>query len=260
LVEGRQHRRRSPESVAEELARLQALGAKYVFIVDSTFNSSSRHVTEVCEAILRRNLKMAWGCFLRPQGLTPELMKLMSRAGLAHIEFGSDSFSDKVLAACRKDLTFAEIQHASELARQSGVDACHFLIVGGPGETESTLEESFRNSLHLKGAVIMAVVGTRIYPGTHLFEQAVAERVIERGTDLLQPVYYLAPGLVPDSLFERLLGFARLAPNWIAGDPAPAYTSLVNRMRRRGVVGPLWSYFSMMQRLWPHGQPGAVPS
>jgi radical SAM superfamily enzyme YgiQ (UPF0313 family) len=258
LVEGRQHRRRPPELLAEELAQLQRLGAKYVFVVDSTFNSSPRHVTEVCEAILRRNLKLSWGCFLRPQGLTPELMKLMARAGLAHIEFGADSFSDQVLAACHKDLTFGDIQHSNELARQANIEACHFLIVGGPGETEATLDESFQNSAHLQGAVVMAVVGMRIYPGTHLFEQAVAEGAIERNVDLLNPLYYLAPGLTSESLFERLLGFARLAPNWIAGDPAPAYTSLVQRMRRRGVAGPLWSYFSMMQRLWPQGLPGTA--
>jgi len=168
------------------------------------------------------------------------------------------SFSDQVLAACHKDLTFADIQQSNELARQAHIEACHFLIVGGPGETGATLEESFQNSKHLNGAVVMAVVGMRIYPGTHLFEQAVTEGAIERNVDLLNPLYYLAPGLTPESLFERLLGFARLAPNWIAGDPAPAYTSLVQRMRRRGVAGPLWSYFSMMQRLWPQGLPGTA--
>ena len=106
------------EAVADEFEQLQRLGARYVFIVDSVFNSSPRHVAEICEAILRRNVKMSWGCFLRPQGLTPELMRLMKRAGLAHIEFGSDSFCDEVLAAYQKGLTFDDILHSSELASQ----------------------------------------------------------------------------------------------------------------------------------------------
>ena len=41
LIEGRRHRRRPPEAVAEEFEQLQRLGAKYVFIVDSIFNSSA---------------------------------------------------------------------------------------------------------------------------------------------------------------------------------------------------------------------------
>jgi radical SAM superfamily enzyme YgiQ (UPF0313 family) len=251
LIEGKQHRRRPAEMVAAEFEQLQRQGARYVFIVDSIFNSSPRHVTEVCEALLQRNVKMAWGCFLRPQNLTAELMRLMVRAGLSHIEFGSDSFCDEVLAACHKDFTFDEILHSSELARQEKVKYCHFVISGGPGETPATLRQGFANSQRLRGAVIMAAVGMRIYPGTPLLDRAVAEGCIARDADLLAPAYYLAPGLTEETVFAHLQESARLSPNWIVGDPVPGYTDLIERLRKRGVVGPLWSYFSMVQRLWP---------
>jgi radical SAM superfamily enzyme YgiQ (UPF0313 family) len=251
LIEGKRHRRRPPETVAAELEQLQRLGARHVFVVDSIFNSTPQHVTEICEAILRRNLKMSWGCFLRPQGLTPELMSLMARAGLTHAEFGSDSFCDEVLQAYQKDFAFDDILHSSELARREHVEACHFLICGGPGETGATLEKSLQNSRRLNDTVIMAVVGMRIYPGTQLFERAVAEGQIGRDADLLQPTYYLAPGLTEAAVFAQLQEFARLSPNWIVGDPSPAYRSLVGRLRQRGVVGPLWSYFAMLQRIQP---------
>jgi len=257
VIEGRQHRRRPPELIADEFEQLSRQGARYVFIVDSVFNSSARHVTETCEALIRRRNKLPWGCFLRPQGLTPELMNLLARAGLKHIEFGSDSFCDEVLAAYHKDLTFEEILSASNLARRENIDFCHFLISGGPGETLETLEQGFQNSQRLEGAVVMAVLGMRVYPGTALFEQAVAEGRISRKTDLLQPVYYLADGLSADEVFARLQGFARRSPNWIVGDPDPAYQKLVTRLRQRGVAGPLWSYFSLIQRLWPQGLPGS---
>ena len=255
LIEGRQHRRRPPEVVAAEFEKLEGAGVKYVFIVDSIFNSSPRHVMETCEAVLRRGVKMAWGCFLRPQGLTAELMQLMSRAGLTHIEFGSDSFSDPVLAAYQKGLSFEDILRSSELAERQKIEHCHFLICGGPGETLATLREGFENSKRLPDAPVMAVVGMRIYPGTHLFEQAVAEGCIHRDTNLLKPVYYVAPGLGEAAVFAELQEFARRSPNWIVGDPVPEYPRLVQRLRRRGVVGPLWSYFSTAQRMW---QPASV--
>jgi len=183
--------------------------------------------------------------------LTPELISLMARAGLTHAEFGSDSFSDEVLEAYQKDFTFEDILRSSELARRENVEACHFLICGGPGETEATLEQSFQNSRRLNGTVIMAVVGMRIYPGTQLLERAVAEGQIGRDADLLQPTYYLAPGLTEAAVFAQLQEFARQSPNWIVGDASPEYQSLVDRLRRRGVVGPLWSYFAMLQRIRP---------
>lgn len=253
LIEGHRHRRRPAEMVAEEFEQLQRQGARYVFIVDSVFNSSPAHVTEVCEALLRRGNTLRWGCFLRPQALTPELVNLMVRAGLTHIEFGSDSFCDEVLCAYRKALTFEDILRSSELAHQAQVDFCHFLIAGGPAETMLTLEESFENSKRLPGAVIMAVVGMRIYPGTQLFQRAVAEKSLSPDADLLSPAYYLAPGLTTEAVFAKLQDFARRSPNWIPGDPDPGYQRLVSRLRQRGIAGPLWSYFATLQHLWPQG-------
>jgi len=253
IVEGRGHRRRSAELVAEEFAQLERMNVKYAFIVDSVFNSSARHVGEICEAILRRGVKISWGCFLRPQGLTADLMRLMSRAGLAHVEFGSDSFCDEVLQEYQKGFTFEDILHSTKLAREAGLDCCHFLIAGGPGETMASLRESFENARHLRDSTILAVAGMRIYPQTALYDRALAEGRIQPADDLLFPHYYLAPGLDKDAVFEALRAFAGLSSNWVVGDPAPAYTNLVERLRRRGVVGPLWSYFSVIQRLWPQG-------
>ncbi len=253
VVEGRGHRRRPAELVAEEFSQLERLNVKYAFIVDSVFNSSRQHVEEICEAILRRGVKISWGCFLRPQGLTAELMQLMARAGLAHVEFGSDSFCDDVLHAYQKGFSFEDILFSTELARKTHMDCCHFLIAGGPGETMASLRQGFENAKQLRDSTIMAVVGMRIYPQTDLYNRAVVEGQIQPAQVLLYPHYYLAPGLNNGAVFEQLREFARLSPNWVVGDPAPAYTELVERLRRRGVVGPLWSYFSVIQRLWPQG-------
>jgi radical SAM superfamily enzyme YgiQ (UPF0313 family) len=251
IIEGTRHRRRPAEAVVSEFEQLERLGASYAFVVDSVFNSSEMHVTEVCEALIHRGLKIRWGCFLRPQGLTAEMMRLMARAGLAHIEFGSDSFCDEVLTAYEKDLTFEDIYRSTELARGEDFDFCHFVIAGGPGETIETLEHGFRNSLRLGGAIIMAVPGMRIYPHTRLFKRAVAEGQISSGANLLNPAYYLAPGLTLELVLESLKRFAVLSPNWVVGDFDPEYENLVKRLRQRGVNGPLWSYFATAQRLWP---------
>jgi len=249
LIEGRQHRRRPPELVADELAEVAGRGARYVFIVDSVFNSSPTHVFETCEAILRRGVRIRWGCFLRPQGLTAEQMAVMARAGLTHIEFGSDSFSDTVLEAYDKRLCFDDILRSAGLAAAAKVEQCHFLILGGPGETEATLEETLLNSRRLRDAVVLPIIGMRVYPGTSLHARAVAERAIAPGRELLEPFHYLAPGLSADGITRRLAAFAKTTPNWIRGEPPASFQELVGRLRQRGVVGPLWTYFAMLQRL-----------
>ncbi|MCP5527674.1 MAG: radical SAM protein [Verrucomicrobiales bacterium] len=251
LIEGRRHRRRPAEQVAEELSQLAERGARYVFIVDSVFNSSPAHVFETCAAIHRRRLPLRWGCFLRPQGLTADLMHAMAEAGLAHIEFGSDSFSDRVLESYCKHLRFEDIQRSTALARDARIEQCHFLILGGPGETMETVEETLANGRRLDGAVVLPVIGMRVYPGTTLHARAVGEGVIRPDTDLLEPFHYLAPGLTAEQLTERLEAHVKTDPNWIVGDPPASFQPLVRRLRQRGVAGPLWTYFAMLQKFAP---------
>jgi radical SAM superfamily enzyme YgiQ (UPF0313 family) len=257
LIEGRRHRYRNADAVVAEFEQLERVGARYAFVVDSVFNSSELHVQEICEALVRNGSKLRWGCFLRPQGLTGEIMRLMVRAGLAHVEFGSDSFCDEVLQAYDKALTFEDIRRSTELARQEDVDFCHFVIAGGPGETDATLRQGYENSQLLGNPIIMAVPGMRIYPGTRLFERAVDQGQVDQKTSLLEPVYYLAPGLTLEQVIGMLKSFAALSPNWVVGDFDPVYESLAAKLRRRGVSGPLWSYFAAAQRVWGARKPGA---
>ncbi|MGZ5441348.1 MAG: lipid biosynthesis B12-binding/radical SAM protein [Thermoanaerobaculia bacterium] len=249
MLEGQWPRRRPPEAIAAELEELQRLGARYVFVVDSVFNSSPAHVNETCEAIIRRGVTMRWGCFLRPQGLDAGQMRVMRRAGLTHIEFGSDSFCDPVLAAYGKKFTFDDIRHASELAAAEHVAYCHFLVCGGPGETLETLQQTFENSRRLPGGVVLALAGMRVYPGTPLFDEARRQGLCSEGEDLMKPHYYFAPGLSGAMVCEELNRFSAAAPEWIVNEPNEQYYALARKLRRRGVAGPLWNHLATLQRM-----------
>jgi radical SAM superfamily enzyme YgiQ (UPF0313 family) len=242
LIEGTAVRPKDPAACADEIERIRSSGARYFFIVDSVFNSSPAHVTAVCEEVIRRGLALSWGCFLRPQGLTQELMNLMARAGLSHIEFGSDSFSDSVLAEYGKNFSFEDVYNASELARAAKVHYAHFLIAGGPGETEATMREGFENSKRLKKTVHFPFVGMRVYPGTPLFRRALSEGVIAPGTDLLPPFFYINPAFQKERLFSLLGEFSKQSKNWIVGDIPEHNATVVTNLRRMGVVGPLWEF------------------
>jgi radical SAM superfamily enzyme YgiQ (UPF0313 family) len=181
----------------------------------------------------------------------------MARAGLRHVEFGSDSLCDSVLEAYGKQLTFEDIRQSSAWVQAAGMDYAHFLICGGPGETMETLETTLKNSRLLAQATYMARVGMRVYPGTPLHEQFLRERGAQAAGDLLDPVYYLAEGLEEQAVFDRVHAAIREMPNWIVDDPPPAYFKMAERLRSRGVVGPLWVYLAMLQRLGG-GLPGVA--
>ena len=197
LIEGKRSRFRPAGEVAAELARLAEGGTRQVFLVDSVFNTDNNHVIEVCEAILRTGVRINWECFLRPsKTITRELLDLMRRAGLNHIEFGSDSLSDPVLRDYGKSFKFGEIRRVSELAAELKIRYTHFIIFGGPGETPETMEETITRAALLPNAVFFATIGMRVYPGTPLWQIVTHSRPGEVAADyLLEPRFYLEPPL-----------------------------------------------------------------
>ena len=250
MIEGRRSRFRPGEAVAAELARMAEGGARQVFLVDSVFNTSNSHVIEVCEAILRAGVKLNWECFLRPRkGITRELLELMQRAGLNHIEFGSDSFSDPVLRRYGKNFDFEEIRRASELAGELKIRYTHFIIFGGPGETPESMEETLARAAALPNALYFATIGMRVYPGTPLWHLVASNQPGDVAGDyLLEPRFYLEPPLTVAGIHGRLKQVQQGASNWAVGDPPPAFVETLAKLRRRGKGANMWEYVELMQR------------
>ena len=242
VIEGRKFRRRSPGQVCGDIAAAQRAGARYVFFVDSVFNTSAEHVSNICEEMLRRNMRMKWGCFLRPKGATMPLMELMARAGLTHIEFGTDSLCDTMLESYRKDFTVDDVVHASDCARACGIYFAHFLIFGGPGETEHTIRISFKNSKRISRTVFFPFIGVRIYPGTPLYARARREGNIETFADYLTPHFYISPHVSQKKIARMLAHFHALRHNWALGDVSQQNSDAIRGLRKLGIAGPLWEY------------------
>jgi len=98
-----------------------------------------------------------------------------------------------------------DVRAVSEALSQRGIRRNGFLLLGGPGETPETVEQSlaFADSLGLESLKITA--GIRIYPGTPLAAEAVADGLIAPGDDLLQPRFFLDPR-VRDAIPRLLAG------------------------------------------------------
>jgi radical SAM superfamily enzyme YgiQ (UPF0313 family) len=243
LIEGSEVRFRSAEQVVEEMISAKIKNSNnYFFIVDSVFNTSCEHVNAICEEMIRREVNAKWGCFLKPSNLTLEQMNLMSRAGLKHIEFGSDSFCDTVLNEYCKEFSFEDIYKASEWARLNQIYYAHFLIAGGPGETEVTLKKTFENSKKLKKTVIFIYTGMRIFPGTSLYKRAIKEHIITETSDCLKPLFYISPSVSKERISILLNDFHKQMPNWVINNPPSEIVEVMNGLWKKGVCGPLWEY------------------
>jgi radical SAM superfamily enzyme YgiQ (UPF0313 family) len=210
-IEGRPLRARSPEAIAAWLEQLAASGFANFNFVDNTFNLPPDYAKELCRKIVDRGLAINFWCIIYPKWIDAELVELMARAGCREISLGFESGSDPMLAGLNKMFNTEEVKTVAKMFADAGIFRRGFLLLGGPGETRESIEESlaFADSLNLDALKVTG--GVRIYPETPLAATALAEGMIRPDDDLLWPRFYLAPRL-RDWLPERIAAYKTTRP------------------------------------------------
>ena len=247
LLEGARVRTRP---VAEIIAEIRSLaadhGVNYLYFVDDIFNYPTDFALELCRDLAREKLEVNWSAFINPDFLPPQLLDAMLAAGCDALEFGTDSGAPAMLASLRKSFSVDTLRESSRLCRERGVDFAHYILFGGPGETPDTVRESFALMDELQPTAVIGMTGNRIFPGTDLYRQAVAEGVVPPETPLLEPVFYLAPA-VRDTLCDLVTAEALQRTNWVVpGLEINISDAMLEMIRHFPVRGPLWK---LMKRL-----------
>lgn len=254
-VEGWGYRTRNPELVADEIEELwRDARVRHFDFVDSTFNSPPGHAIQVCEAIIRRNM----GVHLDTTNFTPataseELLTAMRHAGFRTLGISAESASDAVLDRLEKGFTVAKAREVAERVERAGIRTLWIFLVGGPGETRQTLEETlaFAQWRLERGDAVYTTVGLRIYPGTTLHRIAINEGVVEKDATLLAPTFYFSPTLSLDDAVIRLKQFASKHHRFMFSADSrstilPWLTRGASLMR---LPKPHWQYMGVFQHL-----------
>jgi radical SAM superfamily enzyme YgiQ (UPF0313 family) len=239
-VEGAAQRLIDPAEVADTALWLQAAGAKYFFITDSTFNTDYAHTLNVAQAFTNAGVSIPWGAFFTPTRMPDGYFRSLRDAGLTHVEFGTESLSNPVLASYRKPYQSRHVFAAHQSAIDAGLHVAHYFLLGGPGENPGTLEETLCGIRKLEKSVFFFFCGMRIYPYTKLYDIAVEEGQITRSQSLLEPVYYHSPAIGTAEIVRVVKERAEGHPNWIIGSGGEKTAGIVSRMHKRGRTGPLW--------------------
>lgn len=247
FIEGTRVRLRSPAKVVQDAETVARAGIENVFIVDNIFNNPESHALGVCRALSESGIPLQWSCYAHPALFSQELAQAMKKAGCTGVEFGTDSGSPKVLTALRKNLQPEDIRRASLRAKEAGLEVCHSLSLGAPGETDETLQQTLDLMEEIAPTAVIAMVGLRIFPQTGLARLAVQEGLVPPAHDFLHPVFYVAPNL-QEKIIELAKKIAAVRPNWIfPGLGINISPRLQAKLRRIGIRGPLWEHMKILR-------------
>lgn len=238
-IEGKKTRYRQPNEVADEFKRLtEDNRAQYIFFTDGVFNDSTDHHLQVAEALIHSGNSTPWCAFFRPQNISKQDLRLLKRSGLSALELGTDASTDQTLKALQKGFSFDEVVSVNDVIVSEGLPCAHFIMFGGPEETEQTVSLGIKNIERLKKSVVFSYIGIRILPQTRLYRRALKENIIEEENDLIEPVFYYSPHVSRQYLEANLESAFKSDPTRIFGmDEMDQYVQLLHSM---GHNGPLW--------------------
>jgi len=172
IINRQRYRLRSVKNVVDEIEYLyKEYGLRGFLFADDTFTMIPKRTEELCNEIMKRGLKISWGCDTRVDAMTPELARLMKKSGCNLVKFGIESGDENILKVIRKGITLDQVRRAVKIVSSAGIKAHGFFIIGHPYDTEESIRKTidFAKSLPLDYAQFSVLTP---YPGTDVLEMA----------------------------------------------------------------------------------------
>ena len=176
----RKLRTRDPVKVVDEIEYLiKTYGNKVVHMKDDVFTADKVWARIVMEEIERRNLNIEWECLTRVNLVDKDILALMKRTGCRLIEYGIETGNEQLMKTISKGIVKTMVVNSIKLTKEAGINLGTFFMIGHPGETKETLEETFNFAFKLRGDVVTFTL-TDAIPGTALYDMAIAEGYIPK--------------------------------------------------------------------------------
>ena len=170
-VGGHKYRTRSVANVLEEAALVQQLfpQMKELFFDDDTFTDDRPRAEEIARGLGR--LGLTWSCNAKAN-VPRETLQVMRDNGLRLLLVGYESGNQQILINIKKGLRVERARQFAADCRDLGITVHGTFILGLPGETKETIQETIRFAREVNPHTIQVSIAAP-YPGTELHRQAV---------------------------------------------------------------------------------------
>ena len=210
-VGGHRYRTRSVEHVVEEIAWAQKAfpQVKEFFFDDDTFTDDLRRAEAIAKELGK--LGVTWSCNAKAN-VPRETLKKLKDGGLRLLLVGYESGNQQILHNIKKGMRIEVAERFTRDCHDLGIAIHGTFILGLPGETRETIEETVKWAAKINPHTIQVSLAAP-YPGTFLYDQAVqngwldaehAELVDEHGIQIA-PLHY--PDLSHQEIFDSVETF-----------------------------------------------------
>jgi radical SAM superfamily enzyme YgiQ (UPF0313 family) len=208
---------------------------KEIFFDDDTLTDNLPRVEAL--AIELGKLGVTWSCNAKAN-VPRRTLEIMKQNGLRLLLVGYESGNQKILHNIKKGMLVDVARRFTKDCHELGVVIHGTFILGLPGETQETIEETIRYAMEIDPYTIQVSLAAP-YPGTFLFKQASENGWFDSSTQLLssggmQIAQLSYPHLPASVIFDKVEEF---------------YRRFYFRPRKiRAIVGEMLRDFDMLKR------------
>src|SRR6195256_2285690 len=209
-LSGHPWRKRSTDDVAAEMSKVKAMWpeVKEFFFDDDTFNIQKARTVELCSKV--KPLNLTWSCTSRVT-TDYETLKAMKEAGCRLLIVGYESGDQQILKNIKKGATIERARQFTKDCHKLGLVVHGDFILGLPGETRETINNTINFAKELDVETIQVSVA-HAYPGTELHEFAMKNGFMTSDTKMVddgghQMVQIEYPGLPAAEILEAVHHF-----------------------------------------------------
>ncbi|MFN3075812.1 MAG: hopanoid biosynthesis associated radical SAM protein HpnJ [Alphaproteobacteria bacterium] len=184
-IGGNSYRTRSPANVAAEVRQMKELfpGVSEFFFDDDTFTDDLPRAEAI--ARLLGPMGVTWSCNAKPN-VPYDTLKVLKENGLRLLLVGYESGNQEILNNIRKGTRVDIARRFTEDCRKLGIVIHGTFVLGLPGETHETIENSIRFAMDINPHTIQVSLAAP-YPGTELYRQAMENGwMMDEGGKLVQ--------------------------------------------------------------------------
>lgn len=134
---------KSMEVLREELKKIQGLGfVRHIRFADDNLTTNRNHLGAFLEVMQEERFDFTWSAHARVNFLDPGTVSQMKRAGCDLLVMGIESGSRRILKSMDKRITVEQAYTAVRSMADHGIDSQSSFIVGYPGETRESFQET----------------------------------------------------------------------------------------------------------------------
>ena len=137
-------RQRSKENILKEIETILEgfPQTEKIYFSDGTLTFSKSFIKELCDEIIKRNIKMNFYCTARFDTIDEEMLSYLKEAGFQALYLGAESGDPEILQRMKKRITLDQIEKSIRLIKKARILTMVSIMLAVPGETEQSLKNT----------------------------------------------------------------------------------------------------------------------